>query len=173
MMNQKTEMVEFRMVPSVKDCSKATMYLLVRRPVFWIYTVAIIAALIIMEIIARLKPQTEDPIAVIAFIAMLMLILPFVICGAWGRVMHTLYPPSKDKIYFLNCDGYGIKFGKSIYFTEWQRFERIVETGNYVFLKMRKGRNCVIFKSLLSKETVSNVKKVLAEAPVAHKQLIV
>jgi len=161
--------VEFKILPSSKDFVKASLSSAVRDRVFWVYVGVILTVLIITEIISRIIPLIQSALPVVGFVGMVLLSLPFIICVVGGSLTYVLSEPSNDKVYFLNSDGYGVRFGKSLNFTEWNRYKQIIETGNYIILRQRNGRYNVIFKRLLSEETVAKIKKILYEAPVKKK----
>jgi len=171
MNNRPTNEVEFSMKPSKKDFAKVSITNIIHKRTFWIYEGGLIAFLTGAEIYAKANPNVEDFVATLGAIGLLMIIIPFPVFAALGKVMWTLRTPKENDIFIVNDDGCGLKCGKSISFLEWNRFKQIEEIGNYVFLRKYQGPYFVIFKHLLSDETVSEIKKILAQVPVENKKL--
>jgi len=165
--------IEFKMNPTKRDFEKAAVSGLLHKRNFWVYVSVIIAVLMIMEIIANLFVESTNMISKMAFVLMILIFFPLAISMALARRAFALYHIYHNgRVYHLSNEGYGVTFGKSNFFMEWRHFKKFKETDRYIFLDLKRGRSYVIFKHLLSKETVCSIKQILAEASVPEKKLI-
>ena len=78
---------------------------------------------------------------------------------------------SNNHTNYLEEKGFGFEDDFTQVFYQWHEFMSFWETKSFFFLQYKTGNFCVIFKNLLSYETVSDMRKVLESAPVEDKHL--
>jgi len=77
-----------------------------------------------------------------------------------------------NRIYYVNKDGYGLKTDFTEFFAKWEGFEHVEETDKYILMKLKRSSLPTIYKYLLPPETVSDIKKIIADAPIKNKKLL-
>lgn len=166
------EKIELKMRPSFSQCLKSQWV------GYWLYkSTHIYAALTVCFILVLAILLTEF----FQYRLVIVLALVFVL-GMWTSSFIRLFTgafgirkivaqETEKSVTYLDANGAGYQNDSSSGFLSWQDFWSFWETRNYFFLQYKTGGMNVIFKTLLTDETISFVRKTLEAAPVKEKHL--
>ena len=166
------EKIIFRMNPTFKECFKAQLIgsWLYRRP--RLYLVATFGFFLFAAI-----QMTEFPKYRYIFAAMIFLVLGMW-CSAFLRLFENAVTSRKlhkrqeeANTNYFDEEGFGLEGSTYKADFGWDQFIFFKETKNFFFLQYKTDGMLVIFKSSLSGEQVSSVRKLLRNASVKEKHL--
>ena len=167
------EKVEFCIKPSMKDVNEQVSFLVFRLVFFRLYFIIFISAFAILSVSNIISVFCNMPnwIYLFTVISFFGLVLPigFILSLAKAGFKAS---SQVNRIYYVNKDGYGLKTDFTEFFAKWEGFEHVEETDKYILMKLKRSSLPTIYKYLLPPETVSDIKKIIADAPIKNKKLL-
>lgn len=167
------ESIEFEMKPSKDDLNTLSIKLLMMSLWFRIYLVLCLLFLCTFWFLSkRYGPSWR--FSIFGFISFLGLICPFAWVLGGARFYHKRFWEGTKRIFIVNTQGCGSRSELWETFIRWQAFNDVLETKKYILIRSNKypRTRFTIYKHLLPDETVSSIKKILADVPVPKKHLL-
>ena len=164
--------IEFNMKPSRDDLSGALIKMMQMSTFFRTYYILGIVGIAVLILLAKI-----NAIHAILYVNLMVavgfaLVVPITLAlGIAKKISKSFH--REDIRFIMDNEGYRVKTDTAEFFMKWQGFDYIKETKKYIFMKPGdRRRPFVIYTSILSSETVSSIKKILANAPAAKKHLL-
>ncbi|MDH4241472.1 MAG: hypothetical protein OEW48_18085 [Phycisphaerae bacterium] len=167
------ETIEFDMRPTRADLNRLSIRILFMSKAFRFYLLLCILSLSIFLVLSETY-QDNKFFSVLGFISFLGIICPFAGVLGIARKSYQSFWKRENRVFLVSPKGCGSRSDNVDIFVKWKAFDSIRETKNYILIKSKKDRRArfVIYKNLLVIETLTAIKKILADSPVPDKKLI-
>ncbi len=173
---KKMDRIEFEMNPSYRDFKKAAVKGFLMSNFWRVYFGSIILFLIIIEIFANIYENSrfESIASKLNFTLGIVLIFSLATLMGLVRAAFKSRQATGKMIFFLDEGGYGYKSEYFEVYLKWKYFNVIYELPKYIRMESRIKRKpgVIIFKNLLSEDTVSSIKEILKDVDVPKKRLL-
>ena len=163
--------IEFEMNISLRDVRGLMIRRLCTSRIVRIYYIAVIIVSFLVLIAISDTHDRSDYENLIMFIT-IALIFPFALGLGFASAALKISKREGKKIFFLDRQGFGSRTDTYEVYFKWERFDFIDETEKYIFIKKNRRPHITIYKHILPYETVSSIKKIIAEVPVPNKKLL-
>ena len=151
--------------PERRDLSNASIRLLFMIRFFrWYLCIAVLLLIVGLSGIPE-GWEYESVFRFLGFVSIVAIMFPFGAARVCAKEKLKLISEEAPTC-FVDREGYGAKSKLVELYVKWEVFNAVCETKKYIFMRAR-GNSYIIYKHLLSDETLAAVKEILAQAPIS------